>query len=372
MTGHKKRTPRTAVMVLLSRAAARGRISQGEIDRAIERKLLRSEDFDWFLEELGTRGVRIEEIPPHEEAVDDSGDITGREDPLSIYLAQVGRIPLLTRQQEHVIFERIRTIQDELATKAGDPDLVQRLDFARNIVIQGNLRLVISIAKRYQKLGLSLLDLVEEGNIGLIEAVNRFDPARKVRFSTYGTWWIRQAIIKGLTEKARIIRIPVHVITRIKEISRTAAELTQELGREPTFAEISVRAGVSYSRLMDILHITQEPGSLDVPVDQGNMLQLGDVVEDERADQPVERMLLEGLQRTVERVLQVLEPREREVIVLRFGLDGKPAKTLKRTGEILGITRERVRQIQQRALVRIRSCSIAPELRDFFLDADRT
>ena len=193
-----------------------------------------------------------------------------------------------------------------------------------------------------------------------------------MRFSTYGTWWIRQAIIKGLTEKARIIRIPVHVITRIKEISRTAAELTQELGREPTFAEISVRAGVSYSRLMDILHITQEPGSLDVPVDQGNMLQLGDVVEDERADQPVERMLLEGLQRTVERVLQVLEPREREVIVLRFGLDGKPAKTLKRTGEILGITRERVRQIQQRALVRIRSCSIAPELRDFFLDADRT
>ncbi|HPH01659.1 MAG TPA: sigma-70 family RNA polymerase sigma factor [Spirochaetota bacterium] len=370
MSAMKQRPPQSAVMALISRAEIRGHITQGEIDRAIERKLLKSEDIDWFLEELGTRGIRVDELAPKEETVDESPEIVGRDDPLSLYLAQVGKIPLLTRQQEHVLFERIGMIQAELEKRPDDQDLVRRLGFARSIVIQGNLRLVISIAKRYQKLGLSLLDLVEEGNIGLIEAVNRFEPARNVRFSTYGTWWIRQAIIKGLTEKARIIRIPVHIITRIKEISTAASELTQELGREPTFAEISHRAGIGYSRLMDILHVTQEPGSLDVPVEHGNMLQLGDVVEDERADQPVERMLLEGLNRTVSRVLDVLEPREREVIVLRFGLDGRPARTLKRTGEILGITRERVRQIQQRALLRIRSCSIAPELRDFFVDGD--
>ena len=368
MAEQKKRTQRTALVSLLAQAMSRGRISQSDIDRAIEKKVLKSEDFEWFLGELRTRGVRIEESFVHEDVSDEAKLAEGSDDPLSIYLAQVGRIPLLSRKQEYALFEQIRVIKNDLELQPDNFELIHRLKFDRNVLIQGNLRLVISIAKRYQRLGLSLLDLIEEGNIGLIEAVNRFDPAHKVRFSTYGTWWIRQAVIKGLTEKARLIRIPVHIITRLKEISRATTELTQELGREPTFAEISAKAGISYSRLMDILQVTQESSSIDIPVDQGNTLQLRDIIEDERVTQPVEKMLLEGLQRAVKRVLEILDQREREVIVLRFGLDGHPPRTLKKTGETLGITRERVRQIQQRALLRIRNCSIAPELRDFFQD----
>ena len=299
-------------------------------------------------------------------------------DPLNIYLQQVGKIPLLTPEQEMGLFLKIRSLKEELQTfeethldntpedDAWRENLRQKLQFRKNMLIHGNLRLVISIAKKYIHLGLSFLDLIEEGNVGLIEAVERFDPDKKVRFSTYGTWWIRQSILKALSDKARVIRIPVHILSRIKDILRMTNELTQEYGREPTVAELAQGLGLSYSRIIRILNVSQEPGSLEVPVENGKGLELGDLIEDKETESPSDHILAETLRDIIGTIVHNLDDREKDVIQLRFGLNEHQPHTLEETGKKLGITRERVRQIQSKAIIKIKNLRLTRELRDFF------
>ncbi len=296
-------------------------------------------------------------------------------DPLALYLKQISRFPLLTVQDEQSLGEKIASTRVELAaldTVQPDCNMLDlkdeealRLRLARealgnhlmlykNRMINANLRLVVSIAKNYQHRGLSLLDLIDEGNIGLIEAVERFDYTRGCRFSTYGTWWIRQAIIKSLADKGRVIRIPIHMLNTIKKCYFVAKQLTQDLGRDPSAEELAEYLGFSVTKVKEILKLSQETTSLDTTVDDDNVTRLSDLIKDETLEEPFELVFSMALQETLEDVLAQLSEREMKIIQLRFGLTGEGPLTLEETGKLLGITRERVRQIQEKAIAKLR------------------
>ncbi|MFP4510798.1 MAG: sigma-70 family RNA polymerase sigma factor [Spirochaetota bacterium] len=296
---------------------------------------------------------------------------TGDSDPLAIYLRQIASYPLLSAEQERMIGHRIVELRKELASarksvarKGDDPrlkvevtTLEEQLSHAKNHMVSANLRLVVSIAKRYQNRGLSLLDLIDEGNIGLIEAVERFDYTRGFRFSTYGTWWIRQAIIKSLADKGRVIRIPVHMLNTIRKCYYVAKTLTQELGRDPSHEELSDYLHLPIEKVRDLMNLSQEATSLDTTVDDDHSTRLGDLIEDESSSEPFETAFQLALQDTLMKVLENLSEREMRIIQLRFGLAGEGPYTLEETGKFLGITRERVRQIQEKALEKLRDYS---------------
>ena len=369
---------------LLGDARRKGFLLQHDIDRAIDQQALPEDQVDDLLRYLRKEKLESVDVVPNisfqEKAkAEPRTKIKSREslDPLNIYLQQVGKIPLLTPEQEIGLFTKIRNLKEELqifdethqdsVEDAGwRENLRQKLQFRKNMLIHGNLRLVISIAKKYIHLGLSFLDLIEEGNVGLIEAVERFDTEKKVRFSTYGTWWIRQAILKALSDKARVIRIPVHILSRIKDILRMTNELTQDYGREPTVSELAEGLGLSYSRIIRILNVSQEPGSLEVPVENGKGLELGDLIEDKETESPSDHILAETLRDIIGSIIHNLDAREQDVIELRFGLCENQPHTLEQTGKKLGITRERVRQIQSKAILKIKNLRLTRELRDFF------
>ncbi|MFP4210722.1 MAG: RNA polymerase sigma factor RpoD/SigA [Alkalispirochaeta sp.] len=292
-------------------------------------------------------------------AVDNGYD--GDTDPLAFYLKQISSYPLLDVHQEQEIGRKIQELRHQIdAFREEDPDgapprkLDEELRYYKGRMINSNLRLVVSIAKKYQHRGLSLLDLIDEGNIGLIEAVERFDYTRGCRFSTYGTWWIRQAIIKSLADKGRVIRIPVHMLNTIKKCFYVAKHLTQELGRDPVNQEMSAYMDVSPSRVQEIIRLSQDTTSLDVTVDEESYTRLADLIEDENQTQPFDLVFNLTLQDTLEEVLEELNEREMRIIKLRFGLGGEGPYTLEETGRFLGITRERVRQIQEKALDKLR------------------
>ena len=307
-------------------------------------------------------------------------------DPLAYYFRQISRFPLLSFEEERVIGEKIIQIRQQIkelevsgdaladdasvSAKAGQTRLQALNDSLlnyKNQMINANLRLVVSIAKNFQHRGLSLLDLIDEGNIGLIEAVERFDYKRGCRFSTYGTWWIRQAIIKSIADKGRVIRIPIHMLNTIKKCYFTAKQLTQDLGRDPSNEELSKYMGIPISRVKEIVKFSQETTSLDTIVEDDNATRLADLVRDDSLVEPFEAVFSMIIQETMENILSNLSEREMMIMQLRFGLDGENPLTLEETGKLLGITRERVRQIQAKAANKLRGFKELTELKDLKL-----
>jgi len=299
-------------------------------------------------------------------------------DPLALYLKQISRFSLLKVEDEQELGEQIVHLRENLsafetAHGANPKDsglekeherLSSLLLACKNRMINANLRLVVSIAKNYQHRGLSLLDLIDEGNIGLIEAVERFDYTRGCRFSTYGTWWIRQAIIKSLADKGRVIRIPIHMLNTIKKCYFVAKQLTQDLGRDPTAEELSDYLGLSVQKVKEILKLSQETTSLDTTVDDDNVTRLADLIRDESLEEPSEAVFSMALTDTLTDVLTQLPEREQKIIQMRYGLTGEGPLTLEETGKMLGITRERVRQIQEKAIMKLRGLKQLTEYHD--------
>jgi len=298
-------------------------------------------------------------------------------DPLALYLKQISKYPLLTAQEEQSLGERIVLLRKQLKAMEASPEAGRQKAFTRdhaalnnkllcqkNQMIISNLRLVVSIAKNYQHRGLSLLDLIDEGNIGLIEAVERFDYTRGCRFSTYGTWWIRQAIIKSIADKGRVIRIPIHMLNTIKKCYYVAKQLTQDLGRDPSHEELSEYMGLPISKVKEIVKLSQDTTSLDSIVDDGNLTRLSDLIRDDSLAEPFEAVFSMTIQETIGSILCNLSEREMKIIQLRFGLAGVGPLTLDETGKLLGITRERVRQIQEKATFKLRDLEAVSTLRD--------
>jgi RNA polymerase primary sigma factor len=303
-----------------------------------------------------------------------------QDDSLAIYLHEISSIPVLTAQEELTLSKNITdwaAKTEELAYKCQQGEITREtykkeseysremLYFYKNKFIRANLRLVVSIAKKYQNRGLTLLDLIDEGNIGLIEAIERFDYTRGFKFSTYGTWWIKQAIVKSLADKGKMIRIPVHMLNTIKKCYYVAKDLAIKNGKDPTDEELSDIVGIPSQKLKEINQIAQDTGSLDTPVNSENYTEIGELIEDQKIKGPFEELFAFTLQDTLEEILAKLSEREKQIIELRYGLYGVGPHTLEETGLILGITRERVRQIQKKALKKLREMNFSRELEDF-------
>jgi len=271
------------------------------------------------------------------------------DDPVRMYLKEIGRVPLLTAEEEVELAKRM---------EMGDKEAKQRL-------IESNLRLVVSIAKRYVGRGMLFLDLIQEGNMGLIKAVEKFDYRKGYKLSTYATWWIRQAITRAIADQARTIRIPVHMVETINKLVRTSRQLLQELGREPTAEEIAEEMGLTPERVREIQKIAQEPVSLETPIGEEEDSHLGDFIEDQDALAPAEAASFVMLKEQIEEVLDTLNEREQRVLRLRFGLDDGKARTLEEVGREFGVTRERIRQIEAKALRKLRHPQRSKKLRDY-------
>ncbi len=273
-------------------------------------------------------------------------------DPVRMYLKEIGRINLLTSDEE---FEYARRAED------GDEE-------AKRMLAESNLRLVVSIAKRYVGRGMLFLDLIQEGNIGLMKAVDKFDPTKGYKFSTYATWWIRQAITRAIADQARTIRVPVHMVETINKLARVQRQLTQELNREPTDEEIAKKLGISIEKVREVYKISQDPVSLETPIGEEDDSHLGDFIQDEHTMGPEEYATVEMLKEELKGVLKTLTDREEKVLRLRFGLDDGQCRTLEEVGQIFGVTRERIRQIEAKALRKLRHPSRSRKLKDFLTD----
>jgi RNA polymerase primary sigma factor len=325
------------------------------------------------------KGRDNQRVKYHNDENSENGE-NSENDPLALYLKQISRYNLLTVDEEQDIGERIDDIKE--AIEAMDEQIEEKVlnkeDYDKSMIsfnaelyelknkmIQSNLRLVVSIAKKYQNRGMSFLDLINEGNIGLIEAVERFDYSRGCRFSTYGTWWIRQAIIKSLADKGRVIRIPIHMLNSIKKCYYVAKELTQELGRNPTNEELADQMGLDVEKIKEVIQLSQETASLDTTVDDDHVTRLSELIKDDMTLQPMDAVFNNGVQKTLNDVLEQLSDREMNIIKLRYGLNNQAPLTLEQTGRKMGITRERVRQIQEKAIVKMRSFRSIQELEEF-------
>jgi RNA polymerase primary sigma factor len=301
-------------------------------------------------------------------------------DPVRMYLREIGRVPLLRAEEEVALAKRIEagveaTARRQALEAAGEVDarLLASLAAveadaydARQALIQANLRLVVSIAKRYVGRGLLLLDLIQEGNLGVMRAVEKFDHTKGFKFSTYATWWIRQAVTRAIADQARTIRIPVHVVENVNKVTRAQRELLQELVREPTPEEVAERVGMTPEQVRDIYRISQDPLSLDSPLGEEDEASLGDFIEDRDAEVPADMAIRELLVETVEEVLEELSERERDIVRRRFGLDGGgKVCTLEEVGREFGVTRERIRQIESKTLAKLRHPQRSARLRDY-------
>ena len=348
-----------------------GKLTSSEISDAMEENgnVLDVEAMEKLYEELESNGIEIVDdtpvdvssaLPSSEEGADDyedglTADGITIDDPVKVYLKEIGRVPLLSPEEE-----------TELALKiqAGGPDGEK----AKQRLSEANLRLVVSIAKRYVGRGMQFLDLIQEGNLGLIKAVEKFDHTKGFKFSTYATWWIRQAITRAIADQARTIRIPVHMVETINKLVRIQRQLLQELGREPTPEEIGEEMGLTAERVREIQKISQEPVSLETPIGEEEDSQLGDFIEDDAAVVPPDAASFSMLQEQLAKVLEGLAERERKVISLRFGLEDGHPRTLEEVGREFGVTRERIRQIESKTLAKLRHPSRSSKLKDYLED----
>lgn len=294
----------------------------------------------------------MEEIERESRSVDLEETESGLSDSVRMYLKEMGKYPLMTPEEEIQCAKRIET---------GDIH-------AKEELAEANLRLVVSIAKKYVGRGMSFLDLIQEGNIGLMKAVERFDYRKGYKFSTYATWWIKQAITRSIADQARIIRIPVHMVDNINKVMRAQRELMNELGREPEPEEVAERAGFTLERVQEILKIAQEPVSLEKPIGEEEDSHLGDFIEDEHIPTPVEAVTNTLLKEKIEEVMNGLTEREKEVLTMRYGLEGEHEHTLEEVGKKFNVTRERIRQIEAKALWKIKHPNKSRKLRDFLED----
>lgn len=287
------------------------------------------------------------------EIIDDVDVLEGvsTEDPVRMYLKEIGNVPLLTTEQEVELAKRV---------EAGDEE-------AKKQLTEANLRLVVSIAKKYVGRGMPFLDLIQEGNMGLMKAVDKFDYTKGYKFSTYATWWIRQAITRGIADTGRTIRVPVHMVETINKTLRMTRTLLQELGREPTTEEVAERLNVSVSRVREVLKISRDPVSLDTPIGEEDDSHLGDFIEDDSALSPADSAAFSMLRAELATALESLTDRERQVVKLRFGLEDGRARTLEEVGKEFNVTRERIRQIEAKALRKLRHPSRSKRLKDFLI-----
>jgi RNA polymerase primary sigma factor len=352
---------------LIAKGKRKGIISYREIMDSLEQIDLSTEQIDEIYEAFASNGIEI--MPDTSESEEESGDdqepfqveteeveldLTipegiALDDPVRMYLKEIGRVPLLSATDEIDLARRV---------EEGDESAKRRL-------AEANLRLVVSIAKRYVGRGMLFLDLIQEGNLGLIKAVEKFDYRKGYKFSTYATWWIRQAITRAIADQARTIRIPVHMVETINKLIRVSRQLLQSLGREPTAEEIAVEMEMSPDRVREIMKIAQEPVSLETPIGEEEDSHLGDFIEDQDAPAPAEAASFRLLKEQLEEVLNTLTPREEKVLRLRFGLDDGRARTLEEVGQIFNVTRERIRQIEAKALRKLRHPSRSKKLKDF-------
>jgi len=270
-------------------------------------------------------------------------------DPIRAYLHEIGRIPLLNAEEEVILAKKI---------EAGEKE-------ARELLTTANLRLVVSIAKKYAKRGLDLLDLIQEGNIGLMRAVEKFEYRKGFKFSTYATWWIRQAITRAIADQARTIRVPVHMIETINKLSKVSSQLASKLGRRPRISEIAKEMGIDVEKVNEIIRIAQRPASLEAPIGEEKDSKLGDIIPDEYSASPSEIATWASLKRQIDEILSGLTDRERKVLELRFGLKDGVSRTLEEVGHEFKVTRERIRQIEAKALKRLKNDEIAQALRDY-------
>ena len=287
------------------------------------------------------------------------------DDPVRMYLREIGRVPLLSAEEEVKLAQRMERGKAERLKPSPSRRLIDDGEEAQRRLTEANLRLVVSVAKKYIGRGMSLLDLIQEGNIGLIRAVEKFDYTKGYKFSTYATWWIRQAITRAIADQARTIRIPVHMVETINRLIRISRRLLQDLGREPTSEEIAEQMDITAEKVREIIKVSQEPVSLETPIGEEDDSHLGDFIEDHTALAPADAASHQLLKEQVEDVLDSLTERERKVLQLRFGLDDGRSRTLEEVGKEFHVTRERIRQIEAKALRKLRHPSRSRKLKDY-------
>jgi RNA polymerase primary sigma factor len=345
----------------------KGTLTYKEIMERLMDLYIEPDQLDKVLENLEALGVTVinENDPQPAQSSEDTPidtinlsvpDGVSSDDPVRLYLKEIGKYPLLTTEEEIALAKQIAegTPEEQAA--------------AKKKLSEANLRLVVSIAKRYVGRGMQFLDLIQEGNLGLIKAAEKFDYTKGYKFSTYATWWVRQAITRAIADQARTIRIPVHMVETINKLIRVNRQLAQELGRDPTPAEIAKEMGISESKVREIIKIAQEPVSLETPIGEEEDSHLGDFIEDENAPAPAEVASNAMMREQLQEVLHTLTPREEKVIRLRFGLEDGQAHTLEEVGKEFNVTRERIRQIEAKALRKIRHPGRSKKLRDYYTE----
>lgn len=366
---------------LAKRAKQRGFVTAAEVQQELEDAEATADAFDAVAD-----GLRGKDVDIAEDSVDVldtpmvDDELIAVSDPVRMYLREIGRVPLLSPQEEvelAMLLEAGTKAAEQLA-EAGDSltaedrvileQAVKRGERARRRLVESNLRLVVSIAKKYVGRGMPLLDLIQEGNLGLMRAVEKFDYRRGFKFSTYATWWIRQAVTRALADQSRTIRVPVHMVESINKLRRVQRQLLQDLGREPTIEEIAAELELEPAKVSELRRIAQDPVSLETPIGEEEDSTLGDIVKDPEAEVPVEAASFKLLQEYVAHALEGLNDRERQVIIMRFGLEDGRVRTLEEVGREFNVTRERIRQLETKALAKLRHPERSRRLEGFLGD----